>query len=258
MSGKPFFYIIIISCFVFLMSLTSSCVSPKKVIYLQNPLPSSSTNYQPSLQPDDVLLIVVSSETPEVAAPFNLAPVNMQPNSELGTQQQRTLSYVVNSSGDINFPVLGSFKVSGMTTTDVSKLLYEKISKYIANPTIQVRLLNFKVSVLGEVARPGTITLTGERITILEALSQSGDMTIYGDRKAVKVIREENDEKKIVSLDLTQSDFVNSPYYYLKQNDVVYVAPNPTKINSSAIGPNLTVGLTALSLVITLAALIIK
>jgi polysaccharide export outer membrane protein len=237
---------VLIACFGTLLLLVS-CVSRKKIVYMQNEVNASTLPYAPVLQPDDVLVVVVSADNPEVALPFNLT----QP----GVSAMEPVSYLVDSNGAIVLPVIGKFTVAGMTTLQATSRIKESLSKYIQNPIVNLRLKNFKVSVLGEVNRPGLLAISSERLTLLEALSQAGDLSVYGNRKNVKIIRETNGVRIVSTIDLTQSDFMNSPYYFLQQNDVVYVEPNKTKINSSMVGPNISVIFASISLLLTIFAI---
>lgn len=243
--------------FLFLISfLQFSCASKEHMLYLQKDLNSQSeVNYQTKIKADDVLLIVISSENPEVAAPYNLKSVVLQGNSEEAIQTQRTQTYIVDVEGTIEFPILGKIKVAGLSKVEAITQIKELLKDHVKDAVVNLRILNFEVTVLGEVKNPGTFTISSERITLLEALGKAGDLTIYGKRKNILLIREENGVKSTHRIDLTKSDFINSPYYYLAQNDVVYVEPNRTRINSSAIGPNITVGISALSLIVTIIAL---
>lgn len=242
---------------MFLISfLQFSCASKEHMLYLQKDLNSQSeVNYQTKIKADDVLLIVISSENPEVAAPYNLKSVVLQGNSEEAIQTQRTQTYIVDVEGTIEFPILGKIKVAGLSKVEAITQIKELLKDHVKDAVVNLRILNFEVTVLGEVKNPGTFTISSERITLLEALGKAGDLTIYGKRKNILLIREENGVKSTHRIDLTKSDFINSPYYYLAQNDVVYVEPNRTRINSSAIGPNITVGISALSLIVTIIAL---
>ena len=161
-------------------------------------------------------------------------------------------------NGNIEFPILGTIALGGLTETEAIAKMKSLLQDHIKDAVVTIRLLNFKVSVLGEVQKPGTYRIASERITLLEALGMSGDLTIYGNRSNVLVIREKNGTKTMERVDLTKSDFLNSTAYYLSQNDVVYVEPNKTKINSSAVGPNLTLAISALSLIVTIIALTVK
>lgn len=244
---------------LFVLFLTTSCASRKDLVYLQGGSNAKElVSYEPVLQPDDVVMIVVSSENPEVAAPYNLKAITVQSDSEntIGTQRMQT--YILDKEGKIEFPLLGSIALGGLTKTQAVAKLKELLKDHVSDAVINFRILNFKVTVLGEVQKPGTYSVASERITLLEAIGMSGDLTIYGNRTNVLLIREKNGTKTMERIDLTKSDFLNSSAYYLSQNDVVYVEPNKTRINSSAIGPNLTVGISALSLIVTIIALTVK
>lgn len=237
-----------------------SCTSPKKIVYLNNSGSlQSDIKFETTLQPDDQLLIIVSSENPEAASPYNLKTVSFQGTSENVIPQERNQAYIVDQQGNIEFPMLGTIKVGGLTRIEATNKIKELLKNgHITDPIVNVRLLNFKISVLGEVAKPGVFPISSERVTLVEALAMAGDLTIYGNRNNILLIREKNGVKSYERIDLTKTDFINSPNYYLSQNDVIYIEPNKTKVNSSAIGPNLTVGISALSLVVTILALTIK
>lgn len=237
-----------------------SCSSPSKMVYLNSSGSlDSNVKFETTLQPDDQLLIIVSSENPEAASPYNLRTYAYQGSTESAIAQERNQAYIVDKEGNIEFPMLGTIKVGGLTrieTTDKIKNLLK--NGHISDPIVNVRLLNFKVSVLGEVAKPGMFSISGERVTLIEALALAGDLTIYGKRNSILLIREKNGTKTYEKIDITKTDFINTSNYYLSQNDVIYVEPNKTKINSSAVGPNLTIGISALSLVVTILALTIN
>jgi polysaccharide export outer membrane protein len=166
--------------------------------------------------------------------------------------------YLVDAQGNIEFPVLGRLKVAGMTRTEVMQMLYSKIATYIKNPIVNLRIANFKISVQGEVTAPGSYPVNSERITLVEALSMAGDLTIYGKRNNILIIRETNGVKTFNRVDITKPDFLNSPFYYLSQNDVVYVEPNKSRVNAAAVGPNTGVIISISSLLITLITLIVS
>jgi polysaccharide export outer membrane protein len=244
---------------LFVFFLLASCASKENIVYLQNNNSNSgSTEYEPIIQPDDVLSIIVSSENPEVAAPYNLKSVAVQNATEIIPVNDAFQAYIVDNNGAIQFPMLGSVVLGGLTKTEAVDKLKSILKDHVKDAIINMRILNFKVSVLGEVARPGTFNIKSERITLLEALSMAGDLTVYGKRKNIMVIRENKGVKTTQRIDLTNTDFLNSPYYYLAQNDVVYVEPNKTKVNSSVVGPNLTVAISAVSLLVTILAITIR
>jgi polysaccharide export outer membrane protein len=248
----------IIALFV-LSVLFGSCASNSKIVYMNNAEQGQSgtlVKYENVLQPDDKLAIIVTADEPALAAPFNLIYVSLQSNQLNNVNNNDALtSYLIDQKGEIDFPGVGKVKLAGLTRIEAEKKIKDILSKQIQNPGVNLRVINFKVSVSGEVVRPGPVVVNGDRITILEALSAVGDLTIYGKRKEIMIIREKEGVKTIGYVDITDKDIINSPYYYLCQNDVIYVKPNKTKVNSSVIGPNLTVGISAISLIVTIIAL---
>ena len=244
-----------------LVLLLVSCASREKMVYLvdiDNKQTDVTQNYEPKLQPDDVLSIIVNSNAPEIAAKFNPGLVSFQNTSERGSGVQRLQSYLIDGQGDIVFPVIGSIKLGGLTTTEATTKLTEALKPHVVDATINLRLMNFKVTVQGEVARPGTFTVESERITILQALSLAGDIALYGKRNNILIIREVDGKRTYNRVDITKPDFMESEFYYLAPNDVVYVEPNKIRVNSSAVGPNLTFALSALSLLTTIVVIIIS
>lgn len=240
--------------------MLTSCGSRKELVYYQDidSFKINTSSYTSFLQPDDLLTIIVKGETPEAVAPYNMPNISYSGTEPRAFEVQRLFTYLIDSEGNINFPSLGKVKIGGLTRIDAENLLLQKLSLYVTNPKVDLRILNFKVSVQGEVTRPGTFPITSERITLLEAISLAGDLTVYGKRTNVLVIRENDGVKSVQRIDLTKSDFINSPYYYLRQNDVVYVEPNKTKVNASVVGPNIGVILSGVSLLVTILALTIK
>lgn len=243
-----------------LILFLTSCTSKKNLIYFQNidSYKLNSNKYESVLQPDDLLTIIVRGETPEAVAPYNMPNITYIGSDERTSELQKLFTYLIDNEGNINFPSIGKVKVGGLTRLEAENFLIQKLSLYITNPKIDVRILNYKISVQGEVNKPGTFPISSERITLLEAISLAGDLTVYGKRNNVLVLRENNGEKTVQRVDLTKADFMNSPYYYLHQNDVVYVEPNKTKINSAVVGPNIGIVLSGVSLLVTILALTIK
>lgn len=249
-----------ISILSFVVTLLFSCASNKDILYMQG-TPQNATvasTYEPVLQPADELMIVISTENPELAVPYNLNSVSLEINSGLSSDQSGILTYLISKDGTIEMPILGKVKLAGLTRMQAIDKIKELLVNHIKDPMVNIRLINFKVSVIGEVTKPGTLTVQNERVTILEAISFAGDLTIYGKRNSIMIIREVNGVKTINTVDLTSSDLINSPYYFLAQNDVVYVEPNKTKVNSSVIGPNIAVVLSSVSLLIAILALTIN
>ena len=250
-----------------LLAGITACTSPREVIYFQDVAPLTQqkigSKYEMKIHDDDLLSIAVTSKDPELAMPFNMPMVTYQ----LGAQnmnsvgQQRILGYLVNTEGDIDFPILGKIHVSGMTRDQLSNYIKSRLisEDLIKDPIVTVQFLNFKISVMGEVARPGSFDITSDRITLLEALSKAGDLTIYGRRDRVAVIREEDGERTILYHDLRNSDIFKSPFYYLQQNDIVYVEPNKARAGQSAINQNNSAGvcLSAVSILASIASLLV-
>jgi polysaccharide export outer membrane protein len=243
--------------------LLFSCKSREEMVYYQNidamANVEQSNTYEIKIQPDDLLTIIVSADDPETAIPFNLSTISVpSAGSVTAAQGQLTMqSYLVDAAGTIDFPVLGKLTVGGLSRTEIMQLLESKISKYIKNPIINIRVMNFKVSVQGEVMLPGIYPVSSDRITLIEAISKAGDLTIYGKRDNILIIREVNGVKSYNRVDITKAEFIHSPFYYLAQNDVVYVEPNKTRINGAAVGANTGVIISVTSLLITVITLII-
>lgn len=243
-----------------------SCSSTKNIPYIQN---SASVNldnrelYDARIMPKDILTITVSAEEADAAIPFNLTVPNSisQGTRSSLTQQPVLQNYLVDNDGNIDFPRIGRIKLGGLTKSEAEKYIEKKIKPYFSssagNVIVTVRMVNYKISVLGEVARPGMYTVTNEKISIFEALAQAGDLTIYGVRDNVKLIREDaNGQKSIQVLDLNDANLLNSPYYYLQQNDIVYVEPNKVKAQNSSVGSMTTLWFSATSILISLTSLL--
>ena len=250
------------------MALLASCRSNRDMVYFQDidnnseVLDSLYRNYSVKVKPADELLITVWSEVAEATLIYNLPQVSF---AEVGDDavavNQKILSYVVDNEGFINFPLVGKLKVEGLTTGEVSELLTKEISKDVKDPYVRVQLAKFRVNVMGEVARPGMQEVKTERYSILDALGAAGDLTQYGRRNDVLLIREENGNRTYHRLDLTSADLLSSPYFYLQQNDVVYVAPNDIRQSNAEYNQNnsykVQVISTAISAVSVIASLII-
>ena len=252
--------------------LASSCTSYKKVPYLQPVDKDSEIDYASiyrsgilRFQPDDVIAITVNAvEEQDIASDFNLAlqPVAHTDNAgEEGIIQQGhgRQTYQVDKNGEIDFPVLGKIKVLDLTKDELEASLKRSLSSILKDPPIvTIRMLNFKVSVTGEVSRPGQYSVSKDRINVIEALALAGDMTLYGERDKVRIMREMPDgELKIVYLDISREDVVTSPYFYLKQNDVIYVQPNKARARSADIGSQTSILISVGSMLLTLANLVI-
>lgn len=241
--------------------LLTSCVSKKEIIYLQD-IENIASKTEPLysttvIQPNDILNINVSAFDMEAVAPFNIiTPIRPQQSQAENATSSQKLNYLVSNDGTIEFPVLGTVKVGGLTREELISKLKKEISAYVKDPIVNVTIDNFKVTVLGEVARPGTFTVPDERITLLEALGRAGDMTIFGKRENIIVLREKDGVKSHTIIDITKSDFLNSPFYFLQQNDVIYVQPNSAQISSAAYNRNSSVYISIASVIISLIVVI--
>ena len=246
--------------------ILTGCGSSKNVAYFQNSdtvnLEASRMLYDARIMPKDMLSITVSTTDPEAAVPFNLTVATLQSvNLRANTTSQATLqSYLVDNEGNIDFPLVGRMHLGGLTKSEAEQLVLDKIKPFMSeteNPIVTVRMINYKISVIGEVARPGMFTVANEKISILEALAQAGDLTIYGVRDRVKLIREDSTGKKEIHvLNLNDANIINSPYYYLQQNDIVYVEPNKVKSQNSSVGSMTTLWFSATSILISLTSLL--
>lgn len=249
---------------LWMMLLLAGCSSYRNVPYLQNPqivnnFGEELSLYDARIMPKDLLVITVNTTDPLVAAPFNLIVQSSISTSITATTQPALQQYLVDNNGEINFPVLGRLKVGGMTKREAENLIKERLKPYVVNeePIVTVRMVNYKIAVLGEVNRPGMFTISNEKVNILEALAMAGDMTIYGVRDDVKLIREREDGKReIIKLNLTNAAIVTSPYYYLEQNDIIYVKPNKMKAKNADIGTTTSLWLTSVSILVSVASLL--
>ena len=246
--------------------LLASCQSYKKVPYLQDPgeaqrAVAEAKLYDARILPKDLLTIVVSCSDPELAEPFNLTVSTPVSNTQKSLTSQPALQqYLVDNRGNIDFPVLGTLHIGGLTKGEAESLIREKLKGYIKENTIvTVRMANYKISVIGEVNRPGTFTISNEKVNLFEALAMAGDLTIYGVRDNVKLIREDkNGHKQFVTLNLNDADLLLSPYYQLQQNDILYVTPNKTKAQSADIGTSTTMWISGFSILVSIASLLVN
>lgn len=220
--------------------MLSSCATVKNIAYFQNKLVDQPEKIDKHagivIQPKDMLSIVVSSKNPELVVIFNLPVVSYQAGSEVvSSGYQRLMGYVVDNDGFIDFPVLGPIKVAGLTRWELAELIKGKLldGGYLNDAVVTVEFMNFKVSVIGEVNSPGTYSVEGDKVTILQAISLARDLTIFGQRENVSVIRERDGERTIYQVNLCDVSLFKSPAYYLQQNDIVYVQPSDIKARQS-------------------------
>jgi polysaccharide export outer membrane protein len=181
-------------------------------------------------------------------------------SSSYVTAQPTLQTYLVDNDGDINFPVLGELKLGGLTKKEAEQLIIDRLKPYIKEtPIVTVRMVNYKISVIGEVARPGTFTISNEKVNLLEALAMAGDMTVYGLRDNVKLIREDaNGKQQIITLDLNKAETILSPYYWLQQNDIVYITPNKAKARNSDVGNSTSLWFSATSILVSVVSLLVN
>lgn len=246
---------------IFATVFLTSCATKEEVVYFNGINSSNNTigldSYSPTYHIEDELIIVVNALDPEAAKPFNLTAVSYTDDVRNSYGRERVQSYVVDSEGNIDFPVLGKIKLSGLNREQAIKLITNKLTDYIKAPIVNIKTVNYKITVLGEVSRPGTYTTTNERITLLEALAMAGDLTIYGERENVLVIQDYDGKKTYTRVNLKSNELFESPVYYLSQNDVVYVEPNKTQAKSSSIGPSTNVLFSTLGILLSTTALIL-
>jgi polysaccharide export outer membrane protein len=256
--------IVVAFCF-----LITSCASYKNIPYFKN-LPDSTYVYKNGvkinatvyeelkIQPDDILQVTIETIDPELN---NVMGTGIQVQTGNNVQPGKPNSaditgYLVNKEGMIELPIAGKIKVGGLTTAEAKEAIRLKATTYYKEPVVNVRIVNFKVTVLGEVARPGAYIINGEKATILDALGQAGDMTIFGIRKNVLLSRLENGQQKMVRFDLNSTDIFDSPYFYLRQGDIVYVQPSKGKAaaNDGAMLRTYTIISSTLSLLVVIAS----
>ena len=239
----------------------SSCVSNKDIAYFQYDeieQANVSNKFETIFKPDDLLQITISSDNIEATLPFNLPAVTFgTTGAATGTPKQQT--YLIDSKGEIDFPVLGKLKLGGVSREAALELLKEKLSPdYVTNPTINIKIANFKVTVYGDVKNPGTFTIPNERVSILDAIGLAGDLNISGKRDNVLVIREENNKKMKYRVNLLSNKTLSSPVFYLQQNDVVYVEHNNARIQSASSNSNTSLFISVTGLIITIVSLLTK
>lgn len=252
---------------IVLAVLMTGCKSHKQVPYFQNidevSLAASRGLYDAHIMPKDILTITVNSDDPtgETERPFNLMVRNtLNGNGNIGTTNGSLKTYLVENDGTINFPVIGRIKVQGKTKRECENYIEGLIRNHFNEDKhliVTVNMSNYRVTVTGEVARPCVVSVTSEKMNIMEALAQAGDLTIYGERKNVMLIREDElGEKHVYKIDLTNAELINSPLYYLQQNDIIYVTPNSTKAKNSDIGQSTSLWFSATSILISVASLL--
>lgn len=239
----------------------NSCASKKEVLYLQDidTHGVGAIDYQSAtIQPNDILKITVESLSPEAALPYNrsVAQGNMPRDLEL----MRLDGYVVSLNNTISMPVLGELSTRNKTTRELEEFISNKLISggHLSDARVDVRLINAKVTILGEVNKPGTFTYTEQNMTLLQALGLAGDLTINGERKDILMTREVDGVRKVTHIDLTSAEFMNSEYYFIKPNDLIVVNPNNPKVKSSGFIGNVGTVATVISLVLSITILLTR
>jgi len=246
--------------FLILLVLFSSCANKKDLIYFQPDTTALNTSYElnaSKLQAGDILTISVTANDIRATEPFN----QINAYSATGTIQNTNPflpTYTIDNNGYIDFPKLGKVKLVGMTRTQAIDFLRQEISRFIVEPGVNINIRNFRITVLGEVRNPGTYTIDNDRITLLEALGLAGDLTINGVRNNVLVIREQNGMKEEFRVNLTKREALNSPVYYLAQNDIIYVEPNGARVQSSKYTQNNSLFISIAGIIITIISVIVR
>ena len=235
-----------------------SCSSSKDVVYFQDATQFETlvddNTFTTKFKVDDLVSIHISTLDPEASAPFNL----YRASDEGGGVRPEQVNYLVDKSGEIDFPVIGKVKIEGLSPSETRDLLREKLKDYLKDPIINIRIRNFTVTILGAVNRPGTYPINGEQITIMEALGYAGDINIKGRRDNVMVIRDFDGTKVYNRINLNKKDALKSPVYYLTQNDVVYVEPNKSGKTQSNLDQRASIIVSIVSLVITSTVVLLR
>ncbi|MDO6596788.1 polysaccharide biosynthesis/export family protein [Oceanihabitans sp. 2_MG-2023] len=245
--------------FVFLFA---SCATTQEITYFQD---ETLADYQPIdfdtdivYKTNDKISIIVSSIDPEAARPFNLPTISEGQSAIVTQGSTKMQTYLVDKFGNIEFPVLGQLKIGGLSRTEATELLKTRLKEYLKDPIVNIRLINFTVTILGEVRNPGTFVLEDEKISLSEALGYAGDLTIHGRRDNVLLIRDNNGKKQYAQFDLTSIAVLNNQSYYLAQDDVIYISPNKARVRSSTYNQNTAVVISALAVLVSLTAIIVN
>lgn len=241
---------------IIISAILNSCANSKDVVYFQGDaeLNTLYNNNIPTIQPGDKLNINITAADPRAVTPFN--QIGDQDLKTAGGGATQFKIYTVNQEGLVEFPIIGNLKLANLTLEDASELLKSKLTEYVNDPGVIIKFNSFRISVIGEVTRPGTFVLDNERVSILEAIAMAGDLSIQGKRDNVMVIREFDGKKQTYSVDLTKKESLDSPAFYLKQNDVVYVEPNKSRVQASIF--NVTTFISIASLALALITLLTR
>jgi len=232
-------------CPIFILSVLvifSGCVTSKRIPYFQDiqliesaKLDSAIKFSEPLIQPDDILSITIFTLNPATSAVINqtISTPTIGGGANTSLNAQATNGFLVDRNGDVELSLIGKIKLAGLTTYQAKELIREKASAFYKDPNVQIRFANFKVTVLGEVNAPAAYTLPNEKVSILDAIGLAGDLTIYGKRDNILIVRDIDGKKEYARLNLNSSKIFNNPYYYLRQNDVIYVEPNKARVSAN-------------------------
>lgn len=241
-----------------LVLLLASCATKKEILYFQNTEGLTELAdmqiFEPVVEMNDVLHINVTSLNAEVVAPF----VKIPTEGTLNNQNPLLNGYLVNSEGNIQFPVLGSVSVAGKTRMQIQNELKSLLADFITDVVVDVRIMNFKITVIGEVNNPGVYTIQDERVTLPQAIGLAGDLSREGNRDKIMILREEDGKQKVTHVDFTKTDFFNSPYYFLKQNDIVYVEPSLKGVKKSGFIPDIPALLSLFTVILSTVILLTR
>ncbi len=262
---KPMLSARLFICLVlFLTLILPSCVTTKNSVYFSDLSDTTKIKEivpaefkEPVIQPDDILSITIQTIDPQIASAVNQmsAMPAIGASSASGIGSQSISGLLVDKNGEVTMPMLGTIKLSGLTTFQARILIQKKASQYFKDPNVQVRFANYKITVIGEVARPATYTVPNEKVTLLDVIGLAGDLTIYGRRENVLLVRDNSGKKEFVRFNLNSSDIFKSPYFYLKQNDVIYVEPGKAKVAANNAARTQTLALIASGFTVLLALL---
>lgn len=242
----------------------SACTTTKEVMYFQDikdrQLSKVDKEYEAIIKKDDRLVIVVTGPDKAVTSPYNLTLTEISGMGSASDPERATLTYLVDAQGNIDFPILGAIHVEGMTRNQLVRYLTKEIGKDVKDPIVYVSFKNYKITVLGEVRNPGTYFIDSEKVNILQAIGKAGDLLITARRDGIILLREVDGVQTSYEIDLRNSDILESPYFYLQQNDVLYIPPSPTRVTSgtaatniwSAVLSSVTTAISVISLVIAL------
>ena len=238
--------------FVFALFLATSCASKKEILYFQNEAALNAAeahkSFEPIIENNDILYVSISSMNEAGLIPFKR---NSAEETQIVPSNPGLQGYLVNSDGNIRFPIIGDLKMSGKSRKEAEEYLKRELTEYVTDVVVDVRIMNFKITVIGEVNTPGVYNIVDERVTLPQALGLAGDLSEDGKRENIMIIREVDGKQQVTRIDITKTDFFSGPYYFLKQNDVVYVEPSNRGVKKSGFIPDVPALLSLFTVVLT-------